>query len=443
MKPAVELNGGFFVIYFQSNSVVRATRIMSFQSALLVLTAYLSFMGPAAAETGDWAAGEAAFAAGDYETALSHFENARDNGLEGPAVHYNIAVSQYKLERYADAGETFQLIATRFPKMEGLAEYNLGLVANRQGRRDDAALHFLRAYKVSDDEKIQIMASERIREIEPEMRTASRWSSVFGIRAGNDDNIALRDEAGVPVGTTTESPMIDAFASVIGPRTGRDGLRFDGSAYIVKYADADEFDQSELRAGGFYEWRRRNWRAELGAHATTSTLGGDSFDRKIGGRIRLVRYLGDNNVVDLRYSYDDVSEGDDVFAGIAGWRQRIDTRYRWYHRNHRVQLRYVVETNDRLDPSVSPKRNAFIADYRFRPVTGFGYEAGVEVRNSNYEDIQTPRDEDLVSVFGTFSYTFANDWSVLLDFRQSENDSTDPTYSYDRLQLTLGALKIF
>lgn len=416
---------------------------MSIRRALLVSVSCLVFTGQVVAETDHWTEGSAAFAAGDYRTALDHFSSARDDGLEGPAVHYNIAVSHFKLEQYDQAGESFQLIATRFPQMAGLAEYNLGLVANRQGRRDDAALHFLRAYKLSDDEKIQILASNRIREIEPEMRTVSRWSSAFGFRAGNDDNIALRDEAGVPVGTTTESPMMDAFASVIGPRSGRDGFRFRGSAYLIKYADADEFDQSELFAGGFYEWRRRNWRAELGGHATTSTLGGDAFDRKVSADARVVRYLNDNNVLDLRYSYADVSEGDDVFAGIAGSRQRIDARYRWYRETHRVQIRYVVETNDRLDPSVSPERSAVIVDYRNRPLQGFGYEAGIELRNSEYAEIATPRTEDVVTLFGTLSYAFSNDWSVLLDFRQSDNESSDAAYTYDRLQFSLGAMKLF
>ena len=150
--------------------------------------------------------------------------------------------------------------------------------------------------------------------------------------------------------------------------------------------------------------------------------------------------------MDLRYSYDDVSEGDRRIRGHC--RLAPDESIRAIslvpRKTIACSLRYIVETNDRLDPSVSPeRRNAFIADYRFRPMTGFGYEAGVEVRDSKYEDIQTPRDEELVALFGTISYTFANDWSVLLDFRQSENDSTDPTYSYDRIQLTLGAMKIF
>lgn len=416
---------------------------MSSRGALLALVICWTLTGPAAAETNAWAAGQAAFAAGDYEAALEYFRSARDEGLDGPAVHYNIAVTQFKLERYDEAAETFRLIALRFPPMEGLAEYNLGLVARRQDRRDAATQHFLRAFRLSNDEKIQVLASQRLRELEPEMRTVSRWSGAVGIRAGNDDNIALRDEAGVPVGTTMESPLADIWASFVGPRTGRDGFRLRGSAYVIRYADADEFDQSELRVGGFHEWRRHSWRAELGIDAAASTLGGDMFDRKLGANARFARYFGDNHVLDLRYTYDDVTEGDEVFTGIGGSRQRIDTRYRWYHEDHRVQLRYVVETNDRESASVSPERSAVIMDYRYLPLQGFGYEAGVELRDSEYSDIAIPRNEDLVTVFGTLSYAFSNDWSILFEYRQSDNESTDPEYSYDRRKFTLGAMKLF
>ena len=416
---------------------------MSLRSALLALSLCLTLNGAAAAETNEWAAGQAAFAAGEYEAALLHFNHARDRGLDGPAVHYNIAVVQFKLEHYDEAAETFSLIASRFPQMEGLAEYNLGLIARRQERRDSATQHFLRAFRLSHDEKIQILASQRLRELEPEMRTVSRWSGAVGIRAGNDDNIALRDEAGVPVGTTTESPMADIWASFVGPRTGRDGFRLRGSAYIVRYADADEFDQAELRVGGFHEWRRHSWRAEFGLHAAASTLGGDRFDQKLGANARFARYFGDNHVVDLRYTYDDVSEGDEIFTGIGGSRQRLDGRYRWYHEDHRVQFRYVVESNDRESASVSPERRAIILDYRYLPLQGIGYETGVELRDSEYADITTPRQEDLVTVFGTLSYAFSNDWSILFEYRQSDNDSTDPAYRYDRRKFTLGAMKIF
>lgn len=416
---------------------------MSLRSAMLALLMSATLVGPAVADSAEWAAGTAAFSAEDYEAALTHFERARDEGLDGPAVHYNIAVSQFKLGLLDEAAVTFSLIAAHYPQMEGLAEYNLGLVARREGNRDIAAQHFFRAYNVSDDEKIRILASQRLGELEPDSRKVSRWSGAFGARAGNDDNVALRDEAGVPAGTSMESPVVDVFASVHGPWTGRDGFRFHGNAYAIAYADADEFDQFELAAGSFYEWRRDSWRAELGIRASASTLGGDAYDRKAGMGARFVRYIGDASLVDLRYNYDQVSEGDPDFSGIAGSRQRIDAAYRWYRNDHRVQLRYILETNDRDSASVSRDRDAFIVDYRLLPLQGFGYNVGLEYRNSEYNELEIPRSEDLVTAFGTLSYTFSNDWSIMLEYRQSDNDSTDPIYSYDRKVITLGALMLF
>ena len=416
---------------------------MSLRSAILALLIHVTLAGPAAAGSASWAEGMDAFSADNYEAALTHFTRARDEGLDGPAVHYNIAVSQFKLELYDEAATTFSLLGENYPQMAGLAEYNLGLVARRQDRRDVAARHFFQAYNLSDDKKIQILASQRLRELEPETRTVSRWSGSVGARAGNDDNIALRDEAGVPAGTTTESPVVDVFATLHGPWTGRDGFRFRGNAYAVKYADADEYDQFELLASGYYEWRRDNWRAELGTHASGSTLGGDPFDRKLGAGARFVRYLGDASLVDLRYTYDDISEGDVEFSGIAGSRQRIDGRYLWYRDDHRIQVRYVLETNDRESASVTRDRDSFIADYRLLPEKGFGYRVGVEFRDSEYAKLEVPRDEDLMTLFGTLNYTFSNEWSVMLEFRQYDNDSSDPAYSYDRKVFTLGALLLF
>ena len=47
--------------------------------------------------------------------------------------------------------------------------------------------------------------------------------------------------------------MADVFAAVQGPWNGRSGFRLDASAYLVKYFDADDFEQSEVRGGVFYD----------------------------------------------------------------------------------------------------------------------------------------------------------------------------------------------
>jgi tetratricopeptide (TPR) repeat protein len=415
---------------------------------LLVLWSVLSLLATvgvaAAAAADDWALAQQAFDAGDYASALRFFESARDAGLDGPAVHYNIAVSQFKLGRFQDARQTFTLIARRFPQMRGLAEYNLGLVARRLGDERQARAHFLRAYELSpDNREIRVLASRRLRELEPDVRTAARWSGAFGVRAGHDDNVALRDEAGLPVGTTAESPMADVFAVIQGPWSGRSGFRLDGSAYLVRYFDADEFDQSQLRGGVFYDWRPDDWRIQVGIHASFGTLGGDAFDRKVGVNGSAVRYLGRSGAIDLRYAYDDVSDADSQFAGISGSRQQVDLRYRWYRFGHRFQAYYGLETNDRADPGVSPDRTRFGIAYRYAPDRGPGYGAAIETRNSDYSDLATPRDEDLLTLSAELTYALRGDWTLSLELRHSDNDSTDATFSYQRTQVTIGAMKHF
>lgn len=397
-----------------------------------------------AAPADDWESGTRAFESGDYGAALLFFEAARDAGLDSPAVHYNIAVSQFQLQRYEAAGRTFALIADRYPPMRGLAEYNLGLVARRLSDTAEARARFLRAYQMSPGNRtIRVLASRRLRELEPDVRIASRWSGAIGVRAGNDDNVALRDEAVLTAGTAGESPMADLFASISGPWTGRNGFRLEGNAYLIKYFDADAFDQSEISGGGFYDWRSGSWRIQAGIHAGAGSLGGDAFDRKAGLHGRLVRYIGSSAVIDFRYAYDEVTDADSRFAGIDGSRRQFDARYRWYREAHRLQLRYWLETNDRLDPGVSPDRDRFGIDYRLQPEAGLGFEAGLDWRTSEYEDLAAPREEDLLTLRAGLSYTFRNNSLMLLEFRNSENDSTDPAFSYDRTQLTLGLLKIF
>jgi tetratricopeptide (TPR) repeat protein len=394
----------------------------------------------------DWADGNAAFERGDYAEALRFFEAGRDSDISGPAVHYNIAVCQYKLERYAEAGETFAFIARAYPRMAGLAEYNLGLVTQRMGDTAAAAEHFLRAYRLSgDNETIRVLASNQLAEIEPEEQAAPAWSGAFGVRAGYDDNIVLRDTAGISSGITTESPMLDVFASASRPLPDLlDGLLLEGSVYGIRYFDADDFDQNEISVGAVYEWQPGSWRIEAGAYAGASWLGGDAFDRRIGMSVAGYRSLGGGASANLAYYYDDISEGDDIFNGINGKRHQVVARYRRHFSDGRrmfVRLRH--EYNDRLDPGVSPTRSGLSVDYRHLPETGWGFEAGASYRRSRFDNAAVSRSENLFSARSALTRRLAGDWILLVEYRHSDNDSSDPAFSYDQNSLTIGAVQTF
>lgn len=422
-----------------SNGIVKSVtgRLLIVVSALLIV---------ALAHADEWTDGIAAFERGDYTAALRFFEAARDSGVTGPAVYYNIAVCQYELKQYEGASESFVFIAREYPQMAGLAEYNLGLVAQRMGNTNDATEHFLRAYRLSrDNETIRVLASNQLAEIETVARPASRWSGAFGVRAGYDDNIVLRDTAGISSGVTSESPMLDIFAAVGGPISDRlPGWEFEGNVYAVRYFDADDFDQDEISAGAVYEWEPGSWRIKAGAYAGAGWLGGDSFDRRIGLGVEGHRSLQGNASATLAYYYDDISRGDDVFDGIGGKRHHVVARYRWYSTDgRRLLARLRHEDNDRRDPGVSPTRTGVSVDYRYLPDSGWGFEAGASYRRSRFSDLAVSRTENLLSVRGALTRYLVRDWILMVEYRNSDNDSNDPTFSYDQNSLTVGAMRAF
>ncbi len=398
-------------------------------------------MSAAADSATDWESGKSAFLLGDFSSALQYFEAARDKGLAGPAVHYNIAVCQFETADYPDASVTFQLIAKRFPAMRGLAEYNIGLAERRQGNVLAAQRNFIAAYRHTSDEKIKALAAAQITELESEEATG--WYSSVGARIGHDNNVALRDSIGLPAGASAESPMADLFAHIRAPLPGISSLAADGSLYLVTYPDADEFDQTELRLGLVHDWQGGNWRIESGLYLATGTLGGSSFNDEAGLDVRTIRQLGGGSSIEFRLRHDEIRGSSSLFAGIDGSRSRVDLRYRHYGAVHSVTVKLGIESNDRFDAAVSPTRQAVGVYYRYRINDIWELDSSVSVRGSEYDDLSIPRSEDLFSISLGATRSLWDAWLLSVSYQYSDNDSSDPLFSYDRNQLSVGLLRLF
>ncbi len=408
--------------------------------AFLVLWGQHALAGPEA----DWLSGTRAFEQADFSDALQYFQAAKDAGQSGPAVHYNIAVCEYKLGRYVEARTSFASLGAEYQKMRPLAEYNLGLVEIKLHHNDAARQHFLEAYRLSeDDTTLRILSSNKLAETEGTADVSNTWVGSFGLRAGYDDNIALRDDLGLPAGTTTDSPMVDFFGSLQGPFSGQNGFNLDASAYVVRYLDSDEFDQSVVRIGANYDWGFRQWSTKFGLHGSYGTLGGEGFDETGSASILIVRRLSTESSFTLRYQYDDIKASDILFSGIEGSRQKIAVQYRWYSNEQFLVIGYQLESNDRNDPGVSPQRNRLSIDYRHPLASGWGFELGGEYRDSDYGDLAIPRTEELTTLRAGLSKTLPADWQLLAQIQYSDNDSNDEVFSYDRMQVTVGVLKVF
>jgi len=412
----------------------------------LTLLLWLAHLSPiAAAEVHEsWNEGLRAFQQNDFSGALQHFEIARDEGQSGPAVHYNIAICEYKLGRYPDALRTFTLLKHRYPKWQSLASYNLGLTETKLGNAESAHAYFRSAYDSSgNDEKLRLLAANMLSQTEPVVETRPFWAGSVGMRAGYDDNVALRDDLGLPAGVTTDSPMLDFFGSLQGPFSDRHGVRLDAMAYVVRYLDVSEFDQSALQLGAYYDWRNGDWSAQAGIHGGYGTFSGDGFDRTGTGSAKIMRRISLSSSLEARYRYIDVSAANSAFSGIEGSRQILDARYRWFSEDQSIVIGYQFESNDRADPGVSPQRNRFGVIYRYRPESGWGFELGGSFRNSEYNDLTPSRTEDLKTLRAAISRMIGTDWLLLAQYQFSDNESSDPIFAYQRNQLTLGLMKIF
>jgi len=408
----------------------------------------LAFAIPSAAQDESaaeaWAQGTQAFTAEDYLRALSHFQRARDAGQMGPAVHYNIAVCQYKLQHYDEARRTFTLLHDRYPKMRSLAQYNLGLVALKLSQRDVATRHFRDSYyQAGVDPKLRAMSSTMLRRMIGETVPSSQWLRMVSLRGGFDDNVTLRDEAAIVADASAESPFIELFGTLSGPYSSRGGLRLDGGFFILNYSDADDFNQASIYLGGVYEWRGTQWDADVGAHAGATTLGGDGYDRS--GRIsaRIVRKLSTAGSLAFRYRYDDITAAEAIFNDIEGTRQRFELRYRWYRNGRSFNARLGHEANDRADPGISPDRNTVSFDYRYSPEAGWGFAIGAELRASDYDAAIPARDEDLAQANLALLRNTAAGWQLFAEYQWADNDSSEPVFSYTRNQLSVGVFRVF
>jgi tetratricopeptide (TPR) repeat protein len=395
--------------------------------------------GAAEASSSLFAEGERAFAAADYARALELFAAARDAGAQGPSVHYNIGVCEYRLGAYEAAAATFDALARQYPTFRELGEYNRGLALLGAGHNDAARESFALAER-SADQKIAALARVELDKLgaPPRARTAS-WQAYAEAQVGHDDNVALIDELALPPDRAASSSLAELFG--VATRTfSRAPLRFDANAYAVRYSDAGEYDQSALRLNASGFWSIGAWAVTAGPGYGRSVLDGDGFERQLGATARARRALNAAWTLETRLVYDDLDASSDRFAFIAGTREQL--RLGLEHRRGAARVRVLVdeERNDRADPGVSPERRRWSVSYRRALRASWLIDGTIAWRESRYRDASDRREEDLSEALVVAYKELPIGWTLSVEGRFADNDSSSPVFSYEsrRLAIALG-----
>jgi tetratricopeptide (TPR) repeat protein len=423
--------------------------------AIFVLVAVAS-PGPRGAARADSIAfsnGTKAFASGDYVKALAYFDEAKNAGVGGPAIHYNIGVCSFRLRDYDRAESEFRLVADQYPRMRALAEYNVGLVLHAEGREAEARKQFELARQASTDEKITRLAETMLRRGDAAAGSPSRgagsadsgakWVSLVDFNVGHDDNVVLLDDSSLPAGQSAGSAFSELLAFVSGPISSESGFRFSGSVYAVDYADTSEFNETAARIGGAYRWSAGEWSMEAEIHFSDSTLDGDAFESRLGAGLTLRRPLTSATALGLSLVHEAVDPGDSRFAFLDGSREQLGVTWDRYGMKGRLTLAYRYESNDRDSAAVSAARNGVSLSYRYAMSPAWTADLSLGVRRSAFDDNSGRSDEDRYDVSAGMRRRFGRSWHMSGAYLWSENRSDVTAFTYTRTRLSLGVTKDF
>lgn len=175
-------------------------------TALMAATAALAPTGSAHAMTAEqyFADGNRLFRDDLYWAALLRYDQAAENGLDTPLLHYNTGVAHYRAGQHIRARESL-LLAVSDPALRIAAQYNLGLNAYALGDTREA-LRWFRLVRDQDSnrklQKFAVVAISRIRleseqptdfEVRVAAREKKRDFADLQLRArvgfGNDSNV--------------------------------------------------------------------------------------------------------------------------------------------------------------------------------------------------------------------------------------------------------------
>jgi tetratricopeptide (TPR) repeat protein len=421
--------------------MMKALVLVVLGASLLTFSARGQTAGSLASER--FAAGTQAFEARDYSRALSQFQAALDAGMTGPAVQYNIAVCHYKLEEYRQAEATFREIARDYPAMRELAQYNAGLALERQGRDADAQTFFQLAQQNAADDRLVRLAAAKAARSEQSQQVAPTWLTLFDFNVGHDSNVALLDESLLSVGQSADSPSTEIMAYAAGPLRAGSGMRLEASGYLVRYADAGEFDQDGIRLAGMYQWRTDAWRIDAGPFLYHSTLNGQGLDERFGVGLSLRRAITRDYTLGVRVTVEEIDSGADQYRYIAGSRNQVQFTIDRSGTAGRLTLGLVLESNDRHDPSMSPTRRRLWVRHNYVLNDFWTTDLSASFRASSYDELDPQRDEDLIEVTAALMRHLGRNWAFNVRYAWAKNDASVEPFEYDRSRLGIGLSKGF
>lgn len=409
--------------------------------------------------------GVKAASAGDYRSALSHFQKARKAGLNIPALQFNFGVTYYRLGQYENARKVFVELS-KIDSYRQLANYNLGLVANKQNKKSEAIAAFQQAYREGDSDKIKTLSGEALSRLgakpKKPLMSANKWAGLASISLESDSNVALVNDDLVGVSSKSDTSMVlSAYGANWLTGDKNDGLRFFARGYLQNYSSETNYNYNQFGAGVARYDRPGSWNTRVGAFWDESYLGGSSYQRILTADVRGYKSITNSNQLRLLYKGSQITSTDTTYDYLQGTRHQLQAGMQAHSKSTRYRFYYELELNDRDDYS-----NPAATTYTFRSysptrqtlrVTGWWDLSSLwklrldgRYRTSKYKDdyvlassATESRKDTQTRLSARLTRNLDKNMDLEMNYSVTNNDSSIDAESYDRNLLSVGVVRTF
>jgi len=396
-----------------------------------------------------------AFKEGNYSVAVGLFERARTEGINTPALFYNLGASLYKLRRYADAEQAFRLCVND-PTWAALAHYNIGLTQYQRGQHNGAAEHFERAWRTTDNQEIRALALTMLDRIDG--TRASRTRGSFAFNVGHNDNVTLTANDRT-IGATQEPDwFVDLTASATGEwGTAADAPYWNASLDNISYAHVSENNTTEIQLDATQPATFERWHTDVGVRYQYFLLRGRALEHIASLRAKATRNVADGVDLHLRTELGTVGAIDDNYDFLDGSHGEIELSLSQRVGGGHVEWGTTFEHDHRRDLdtgtdflSYSPMRYGLWTWGAWPLGGGWRIESTVSFTRNRYADAERrdgvvlgTREDDELEASLRLRYRLSPLWYAVAEASYTDNDSNFSEFSYKQRILSLGVVRPF
>lgn len=386
------------------------------------------------------------FKAGRFDSASKAFERAREQGIDTPALNYNLGVTYYKLKKYELARQAFQRTA-RGNGWEALSYYNIGLIAYRQQDNEAARKYARMVLHGFADEKLYLLARRLLLKASP-TGSADYWVARFDAGLGYDSNVALTNNQSVLLSENDRDTFIDVALRASHSSLGNDSnsMHIYGGLFRTDYTKENAFDLSGIETGLDKQLGLGSWNLGLGGNWQYLDLDGSAFYST--GELVVTGTTGDQSHkgLNLTYRLKRFSEGSSDYKYLRGWQTAvaIASAYKTGEIRSRYGFEYQVDRREDLqvngeEYSFSPSTGILFGNLKYMITGGWEVAGNLQLGSANYntDDVRTgqapvTRKDSYYEISLKLMRAISHSWRASAELSTLDNRSNIDEFDFKR-----------